>query len=77
MNTAIVYLSRECLEYIFKGLDYGYKTNLPKDSRIISIVTDAKVYNPLRFMMFVESSEFSPVAEGAEYPIFDFIVTRL
>lgn len=77
MNTAMIYLSRESLEYILKGLEYGYVTNLPKDAKIISISSDNKIYNPLRFIMFVESSEFSKVAEGAEYPVFDLVVTRL
>ena len=77
MNTAMIYLSRESLEYILKGLEYGYITNLPKDAKIISISSDNKIYNPLRFVMFVESVEFSKVAEGAEYPIFDLVITRL
>ncbi len=76
MNTALIYISREILEYIFKGSDCGYKTNLPKDTIIRSVIQEDRIFNPLRFCIRAESSEFPKVAEGAEYPIFDVIITK-
>lgn len=77
MNTAIIYVSREILEDILKGLEYGYKTNTPKDMKILSIIPDYRTYNPLRFAIYAESSEFEKVAEGDEYPIFYIYIERI
>ena len=76
MNTAVIYVSREVFDYILKGSDYGYTTNLPKDMKVLSIVQDNRIYNPLRFVIFAESAEFPKVAEGAELPVVDAVITR-
>ena len=76
-NICVIEVSREILEMFLKGSDAAFETNAPADIKIIDIVDRKNIYRPLSFIFLAESSSFSENAEGAEYPVFEVIVTRL
>jgi hypothetical protein len=58
---------------MFALLRGGHRSNLPEDGRVIEWFSDPWTK---RVIFIVESATFEAIPEGAQYPIFDFVVTR-